>query len=443
MIIYTESYCVIAREGQKPELGPELRFESREKRDRMKKIFVYIVMFGLLAGMLSGCGGEYTGKSSGEGMASGTAVSAAAVVSGSGIKEKAEKEEPAEAGLPMKYTFANDRNLYTGSIGSVEQRSLEGEMIREWDLYEANELFYVDNEYLYYVGNSEEEDGETDVDFLYSVPLREGEDGNDILLLKKEKKVVDTSFVASESNRYADSRYVIWIEEIKQEFIKYDRKTKKKQKRKIEWGQFAVICGKIVACFDGKLYVQELESDQWQEIGEAREPVTWNDEYFFYRNKDGYKMYDVKKGESILLISEAAESMWERMKKDEGVEGKKTRCSFVGYDDLFCDNDKLYLQIRYSVGEDGAQKCALYSVDYKNGGREVKYEDQIIDKLFDDNYSGQCIDVVNGKLFVKREWEDDYRYYDLVSKKIHTFKEETDPAYYEMQSDIRIEERLW
>ena len=91
----------------------------------MNKIFTYLSIFSFLAGLLSGCGGEYTGKSSGEGMASGTAVSAAAVVSGSGIKEKAEKEEPAEAGLPMKYTFANDRNLYTGSIGSVAQRSLE------------------------------------------------------------------------------------------------------------------------------------------------------------------------------------------------------------------------------------------------------------------------------------------------------------------------------
>ncbi len=399
----------------------------------MKKILTYMIIFSFLAGLLSGCGGEYTGKSGGEGMASGTAVSGAAVVSGAGIKEKA------KVGLPMKYTFANDRNLYISNIGNVEQRSLEGELIREWDLYEMRELFYVDNEYLYYVGSS----GETNVDFIYSIPLCEGGDGNDILLFEKEKKVADTFFVDSESNRYADSRYVIWKEEIKQEFIKYDRKTKKKQKRKIEWGQFVVICGKIVACFDGKLYVQELESDQWQEIGEAREPVTWNDEYFFYRNKEGYKMYDVKKGESILLISEASESMWERMKKDEGVEGKKTRCSFVGYDDLFCDNDKLYLQIRYSVGEDSAEKCALYSVDYKNGGREVKYEDQIIDKLFDDNYSGHCLDVINGKLFVEREWEQDYRYYDLLTKKIHTFKELEDPAYYEMQSDVRTEERLW
>lgn len=85
----------------------------------------------------------------------------------------------------------------------------------------------------------------------------------------------------------------------------------------------------------------------------------------------------------------------------------------------------------------------MYSVDYKNGGREVKYEDQIIDKLFGDNYSGYCLDVINDKLFVEREWEQDYRYYDLLTKKIHTFKELEDPAYYEMQSDVRIAERLW
>lgn len=403
----------------------------------MKKILTYMITFSFLAGLLSGCGGEYTGKSGGEGIASGTAVSEAAVVSGSGIKEKA------KAGLPMKYTFANDRNLYICNVGDVEQLSLEGELIREWDLYEANQLFYVDNEYLYYVGSGGEADEETDVDFLYSVPLREGEDGNDILLLEKKKEVTDISYVEMESNRYADSRYVMWKEEIENKFIKYDRKMKKKQERKIEWGQFAVICGKIVACFDGKLYVQELESDQWQEIGEAREPFTWNAECFFYKNKDGYRMYDVKKGEDILLISEASEDMWRRMEKDEGVEGKETRFTFGGYDDLFCDNDKLYLQIRYSVGEDGAQKCALYSVDYKNGGREVKYEDQIIDKLFGDNYSGYCLDVINDKLFVEREWEQDYRYYDLLTKKIHTFKELEDPAYYEMQSDVRIAERLW
>lgn len=141
----------------------------------MKKILTYMITFSFLVGMLSGCGGEYTGKSGGEGIASGTAVSGAAVVSGSGIKEKAEKEEPAKAGLPMKYTFANDRNLYICNVGNVEQLSLEGELIREWDLYEANQLFYVDNEYLYYVGSSEEADEETDVDFLYSVPLREGD----------------------------------------------------------------------------------------------------------------------------------------------------------------------------------------------------------------------------------------------------------------------------
>ena len=97
----------------------------------MKKILTYMITFSFLAGLLSGCGGEYTGKSGGEGIASGTAVSEAAVVSGSGIKEKA------KAGLPMKYTFANDRNLYICNVGDVEQLSLEGELIREYIMSEA------------------------------------------------------------------------------------------------------------------------------------------------------------------------------------------------------------------------------------------------------------------------------------------------------------------
>lgn len=50
MIIYTESYSVIVQEGQEPEQRPELHCGSREKRNRMKKIFVYIIMSSLIAG---------------------------------------------------------------------------------------------------------------------------------------------------------------------------------------------------------------------------------------------------------------------------------------------------------------------------------------------------------------------------------------------------------
>ena len=93
MIIYTESYSVIAQEGQEPEQRPELHCGSREKRNRMKKIFVYIIMSSLIAGMLSGCGGEYRMASKG---VSGSAVSGAVV----------------ETRQTVSHQYATDTNLY-------------------------------------------------------------------------------------------------------------------------------------------------------------------------------------------------------------------------------------------------------------------------------------------------------------------------------------------
>ncbi len=107
MIIYTESYSVIAQEGQEPEQRPELHCGSREKRNRMKKIFVYIIMSSLIAGMLSGCGGEYRMASKG---VSGSAVSGAVVETRQTVSHYI-YVNPQESGKTVKYDIQSRKEV--------------------------------------------------------------------------------------------------------------------------------------------------------------------------------------------------------------------------------------------------------------------------------------------------------------------------------------------
>lgn len=386
----------------------------------MKK-FVYMILFVFLSGILFGCGGEYAGRTGEKEAASGTAVSGAAVVSGHSVK----------------YTYANDRNLYTEGVDAVEQRSLTGELIRSWEMENFHELFYVDNEYLYYIGWDEKD---SQAKPICCIPLCEGEDGNDVLLTKKEQKLSGDSFVESESNHYADSRYLLWIDDSLDGFVKYDRKTNKKQIRKCECGYFAVVSGKIIANFDGILYSQEFESDKWKKIGKCYDPCAWNDKCFFYCSDDGYMMYDVQNEENVLLISE---DMTQRTAKEVNVDEAKMSFSFTSYDALFCFDDKLYIQIRYSLKEEYGWRGALYSVDLTKSPLKAHYERDMSDEIFEGCYDSSCLGIVNGKLFYFWNTDEEvYGYYDLAAKNEHVFEGEEDPAYYEMQSDCGID-RYW
>lgn len=98
---------MIAQEGQEPEQRPELHCGSREKRNRMKKIFVYIIMSSLIAGMLSGCGGEYRMASKG---VSGSAVSGAVVETRQTVSHYI-YVNPQESGKTVKYDIQSRKEV--------------------------------------------------------------------------------------------------------------------------------------------------------------------------------------------------------------------------------------------------------------------------------------------------------------------------------------------
>lgn len=384
-----------------------------------KKKCVYMFLCCAMLVTLSGCGGEYAGRERG--------------ISGNSISGSAVEEESQESVPSVKYAYANDQNLYTGLYDELEQRDLSGHLIQTWEEQSSetfDEVFYVDNDYLYYIGCES-----VDQDSIYRIPLQQGEDGNDILLFDQEEKIVEDVFVGYGINGYADSGYLVWVDE-NDGFVKFDIRKNKKEKGLKNCGGFAVISGKIFASFDGTLYCQELKSDKWKKLGQGYYPFAWNDAYLFYRCDDGYRMYDVKNEKSILL---ASEDIVHRTAKEQNVDESKMFFSLVGNEELFCDKNKLYLQFCYGleVGDDEEEdRFALYSMDLGKGTVEINYEKKITDEISRRFPDGSCIAIVNGKLFfVSDEFEDEYGYYDLDTKEVHTFEPEKDPAYYELLSN--------
>lgn len=130
------------------------------------------------------------------------------------------------------YTYCNDDNLYVQNGKYLEQRTLNGKMVKKWNILPKVkpknwELCYVNNkEILYSKKKNKKEE-------LWSIPIVKTKKG-DKLKPKKAKKVVtpekDFDHNWGFENVYADKNYIAYTyrgEGTETRFAEYDRKAKK------------------------------------------------------------------------------------------------------------------------------------------------------------------------------------------------------------------------
>lgn len=437
----------------------------------MKLKWLHMMLLAFSAVLLSGCG-DQGGKNEESKTAPGKdeTVNEGMVTA---VRSRVIGEPEAEA----KKLFANDRNIYVMENKGIEQRRLDGSFVKEWDIGKINKLIYVDNEYVYYaVFYYPDDDGDENAcSDVFSIPIRKGTDGDDVLVPEQKEKVARGLDGVVCRPCYINSDHLICVlsdYDFGADLLRYDR-NRKKQKGMLDdeyWGMvsFAVLGDTMFSYLDGVLSCQKLDSDKKTKLG-SDWLCAWSTKYFFYKDIRQYMIYDEEKQEAELLNSE---DLLQKIAQQEQISRSCVYQDTKYGERLFYSENKLYAQIIYHVEreKDAAmerRKCALFSLDLGQECKEWHYEKEMSNVFGDESgqdtssqgtfsqgtYSqgknslgkGFYVGFVHGKAFFAI-WTDKnedavFGYYDLKTGVVRTFSE-NDAAYYEMMSDLDIKESV-
>ncbi len=417
----------------------------------MRKIIGYILSVTVIAGLLSGCGGEYAGITEGDAV-SGSAVSGEAVsggtvsgnaiqektVSGAAVEEKEGKETRNERKPDMgSHRFCTDTNLYYVNeyMDQIMQAWTDGthrKCIRKWESEDEVEIICVDTDWLYYDVNYD--DGEV----TYRAPIEKDEEGQDVVRFQKAEKLVRTEY-RDLIPIYADADYYFYSDQETGEFIKYDLKRKKKVSGNEEIGNYAariVPLNDHYFCSDttdpGCCYVQEKDSGQWEKICDRMVVTEENHDLFVSNGREiFYPRY-------VTEIGDRGEAPFEIM----GFDGEKER-QFVAWkqvshavqkatgaekldvcmpNGMFWQEGRLYLQIQTGWLEEGLYHMGYMVFSQGKDGSGLRYEKKLTEcmkshvkewtgKWFNENADtvyvehmaandAQCIAMVDGTAYL-------------------------------------------
>lgn len=420
----------------------------------MGRKWLCMVLLALSAALLSGCVETVSRNGDAEKNKSG-AVSSSAVSEGVVSSQAIEGRES-----EYKPTFANDHNIYTEEDGGLAQRRLDGSLVKRWKIKKFDNLLYVDNEYVYYVyyylpNDDGDEDNFSDV---FCIPIRNGQDGNDVLMTEHTEKVTGGLEGSVLSPCCVNADYFVFdvsLYDIGDCIIKFDRK---KGKRKVlhqeeeDCGSLTVV-GDILFFSDeeGALCSQKLDSDKWTKLGTSYWLCTWSGTHFFYKNGRQYMVFDVEKQETSLLNEE---DLLQKIAAKE-----KTDRSHIYEDEkygesLFYCQNKLYAQIVYNLEREGSsvmerRKCALFSLDLGQEMKEWRYEREMSEVFEEEEADGTdaalgkgvYVGMAYGKAFfvIWTGLNEDALFgsYDISTGVVRTFRK-NDATYFQMTSDYEI-----
>lgn len=470
MIIYTESYCVIAQEGQEPEQGPGLCCGSREKRDRMKKIFVYIIMSSLIVGLLSGCGGEYGTASKGT---SGSAVSGA-VVSGQAV----------EARQMVSHQYATDTNLYrTEGEETADdyfilliQSRLDRSHEKKIKIKNFESIIGIKDAYLYYHVEDYSEKGEYYSGCICRVPIKKDAGGYDVIDTEHAEILMELDWIADSICMV--SHYIYANPQKSGKIVKYDIQSRKEvpvEELEISSDNPGIVfmdCGSQAAalCTKMGLFVQNVEETGWKLVSDNKDLawswMAWDDNALFYTTEDAEQKYE----ENVWKIDlgtrreerfASKEQLWRAAAAALDIE--ESRVELCAVTRLFCDRGRCYVQVQvnwledeiyhmeylvFSQGQEETGLCfekalteCMRTYGTTREGKWMNYYRQnkvIMEKWVEKEHvllrDAKCYCIKNGKAFLclydyKKDRER-VGYYELESGQFHWLSKK-DAEYYE------------
>lgn len=367
--------------------------KKRKNKNRVTRLILSII---LVAGICSGCGGEYADVS-GDRAVSGRAVSGSGIsgqaVSGGAVKSAG--KDPSK-----KYTCCNEQNLYYVENGTpilVEHNRQSGEE-RRLCIKEISGICYVDADWLYYVTCSG--DAAKNQDQIWRVPVR-----------KERQWRVDESAAEMilERNRrdgwdlyWCNGSYIVYSEPKDGGSTLKLYNIRKKQYEPCDDLGFGFLYVEelfeesvIISC-DGGLMEKKLGSDTVNQIRDNEEepPITFytsdvlNNEFFWLESGGSekndalwrYRLENGKKEKLFDLVQIRQMLKGWGVLEDCGCETAEGH--EIHLEDLFIRGDHLYAQIQI-LGEQNVPQCHnMIVVSYKRDGSEAwEWEKEINEYL--------------------------------------------------------------
>lgn len=274
---------------------------------------------------LCGCGGsgDIAGRS---GAVSGTSVTGSAV-SGTAVEVKEESKEY------KKHRFCNDTHLYylvyTDDDDEVlVERSLADGTEHKYEMPgEFNTLYYVDNDWVYYMNEIDGEELFVFPSIFYRVPIEENEAGKQVNLEKAEILFKEEKGIYDKYTPHCDGRYMAYMQEDTFEIRKFD----------IQKNKYVENTGEIDEVIEG--IVGEIGSKRYAIVNDDVfylsyiSDETREEDVFWYSRKDD-------KRKRVSGINEIKERLKEEKSEELYPDGAN-----VTIDGIFVRKNRLYCQV--------------------------------------------------------------------------------------------------
>lgn len=421
-----------------------------------RKVCVWVSL-GLLAVMLSGCGGQYAG-----GYETDDALLQQGV-SGSALSEKEERKPAGET-----YRYCSDTNLYQticqeDKVGVIQTR-LDGSCETFVPIPDLGQVQFVDAEWLYYdrLDDDRLNASEIPTTVICRIPIETDEDGYDVLNVGQTEELV--SGIETKAHFYVDSEYVLYMRAEDGRFMKYDIQNREEIPNEFGGKDASPgVCRRCGDTFilekanDGQLFAQRVDEREWTKIRDEKTNWgldAWNDEVYFSSLEAGQsllrqsiELYDVRTKERRVFVDK--KQLRQTAAKALGVNGNEKAIQLCSIEDMFCEGSRLYIQVQvewlvenvmntcYIILSKGQEEAGLIYerelTECMHGYVETNREEggDYGAEVWND---AQCICMVNGKAYLSL--------YDYENKKGRLGRYELatgdfrwialgDPEYYE------------
>lgn len=362
-----------------------------------RKLYLLILCLGVLS--LAGCGGEYASISS-DRATSGGAVSGGAL-SGQAVESK--QERPEDSCPP----FCTDTNWYwlnwNGDDDILMQCRRDGTGRKTIKFENVDQLISVREDALYVTTSEWNEEDEFVAEPIWRIPLEKDEKGFDQVLVKNAEKIEaniggEVVFFAMVSNTlyyFINSSHSGNMELAALDLDKGNKKIVDLSAVGSEIYEDDVSLssrGAWILMFldDVGVFVRNHEEGDWRKLEDCGKrflgfdrTVTWNQDTFYYvegfREEDGTSRqihkYDLNRGTDSLLVSR--EQLKKAVEAAEGLDPDKNKLDDFEVVDLFCQADRLYIQVQANWYQDGEYHMACQMFSQGKEEPDLRYEKEL------------------------------------------------------------------
>lgn len=343
---------------------------------------------GLIAGVLTGCGGKY------ETMPVGTGEG----ISGEAVSGQAVTEEETETDGTGGHCYHTDTNLYRDSYGNVViQTRLDSSHGKKIKLKgEGCELITIRDNNLYYLAAKHDPDGDDISTSIFRVPIGKDSDGYDEVRTKQAEELMNEPSSAEFDEVCVTSQYIYWFLDSSSSIIKYDLQQKKEvpvndletseRTPEIEF----VPCGNHMVAISAEegLFVQNMDDTEWAEVSDNEE-IAWNnrafnEKYFFYTGDYGYEE-NIRKVD----LSEKSEEAFVTKKQLRqavagalGINAENDSLEVCSITDLFCQTTRCYVQVQANWMQEDVYHMAYLILSQGQDETELTYEKELTECMW-------------------------------------------------------------